>query len=171
MSELSLGQIAKVAGYSRVRIYDFAVKGRIPGEPLRKPPEGQYRFEDTPALRSWCKKLRKNKPKAQPRRQASPRSASGRAARAEWEMRAVLKSGKADKKDLENALSLLESCRRLAYVPVFKEQPCTRGVLGIMAHFLMRSYNSRCENLLQMTNIHGALLEMLEAEKARTLPS
>ena len=171
MSALSLGDIAKLAGYSRVRTYQFAVEKRIPGKPLVKPPEGQYRFEDTPDLRRWCKTLRRNKPKAG-QRNPSTRSASGRAVSAEKEMRAVLKSGKADKNDLKNALSLLQSCRRLVLTPMYEEQPCTRGVLGIMAQLLMRSYNSRCENVFQIVDAHDALLEMLlGAEKARTLPS
>ena len=64
MKVLSLGDIARLAGYSRARIHRFAVDGTIPGKPIRKPPEGQFRYEDTPELRAWCEERKRSKARA-----------------------------------------------------------------------------------------------------------
>ena len=139
MSALSLGDIAKLAGYSRVRIYHFAVGKRIPGKPLVKPPEGQYRFEDTPELRAWCKSKRKSKPKAKPRRPAI-RSLSGRIRHAFGDMESLLESGSGETSDVQNAISLIDACRLLAFASLNdKPQPCTKGALAILAHCLLGS--------------------------------
>ena len=136
---LSLGDIAKLTNYSRARIHRLAVDGRIPSEPLRRPPKGQYRFRDTPELRDWCKAKRKAKPKALPRRfRQDTRSASARVRRAIGEMESAIQSGKADPSDIENALELLGICSPLAHADLFgNPQPCTKGVLAILAQFLL----------------------------------
>jgi hypothetical protein len=64
---LSLGKIAKLAGYTPAGMHKWAIGGKIPFEPVKRPPEGQYRYEDTPELRAWCKQAHDAKHLAEPR--------------------------------------------------------------------------------------------------------
>lgn len=140
MDALSLGDIAKLAGYSRARIHQFAVEGRIPGEPLRRPPEGQFRFADTPELRAWCKAKRKTKPKAMPGRPGRKysRRVSSRDERAIYDMVTLLECGQPQASDIRNAIALLDACRPLSFASLDDNpQPCTKGTLSTLAHFLV----------------------------------
>lgn len=141
MKPLSLGDIAKLAGYSRARIHQFAVEGKIPFKAIKQPPEGQFRYEDTRGLRVWCRAKRKSKPKAQPRglRRPDTRSVSARVRRAIKEMVSVLESGRAEASDIQNAISLLNVCGPLAFAPLRdnQPQPCTKGALATLAHYLL----------------------------------
>jgi hypothetical protein len=152
METLSLGDIAKLAGYSRARIHRFAVDGRIPGDPLRRPPKGQYRFRDTPELRDWCKAKRKTKPKAMPRRsRPDNRSFSAHVRAAIGDMVKELESGTADPSDIRDAIALLDACHALVAMSAPLEgvrRPCTKGVLATVAHFLLRSQWQRFDTRL-----------------------
>jgi hypothetical protein len=169
MKALSLGEIGKLAGYSRARIHSFAIEGKIPGKPVRRPPEGQYRYENTPKLRAWCRKLRKNKPKAQPRN-PSPRSASGRTWVAVDDMLSALESGTASRRDLQNAIQLLQSAELLVFAPLSGSlQPCTKGVLTTLSDRLLGSSRFDASRFQETVNLLDNLRKQLyAAEKART---
>ena len=151
MKTLSLGGIGKIATYSRVRIYQLAVAGKIPFKPIKQPPEGQYRYEDTPKLREWCEEKRRTKPRrAQHRRypwqeKLPTYSRIGMHARGCDEavlnqMALELITGHADPSDVENAIKLLDACA-LVRTPVADEPdqsyPCIKGTLIHLAKCLL----------------------------------
>jgi hypothetical protein len=147
-----------LAGVSRARMHQIVTRDmfKVPGDhigfpfkPTRKPPEGQYRFEDTAELRAWCKEKKKSKPRATPNLVKSrPQYSTSRIKQYPWKVEGALPaaaraidSRRATRVDLTNALKLLESCGRLFLTVI--EQPCTRGVLAIASHDLLRTYSSR----------------------------
>lgn len=162
MNALSLGDIARLACYSRVRIYQLAVNERIPFKAIKRPPEGQFRFADTPELRAWCQAMRSSKPKALKRKAQRPRKFTPI-----YEAARIIKSGKATMPDLENALKLLESCRGLFLSVVVGEQPCTSGVLALASHNLLRSYSSRCSNAFGLAKCYDETRVYLEKAIAK----
>jgi hypothetical protein len=160
MKPLSLGDIARLAGCSRARIHQLASKGRLPGEPLKRPPEGQYRFADTPELRKWCEfegELRAENRAKRP----SPRSTLGRTRRAKQAMDDAAVVGGVDTDDLETAKALFISCRRLFAPRSFGEQPMTRGILAVLAHHLVRPHSSRSRSAGKLAEVQKQMFALL----------
>ena len=71
---------------------------------------------------------------------------------------------------------LMDSCFHLAVTcALHPEQPCTRGALAAMAHFLVRPYSSRLDNTWRITHTYDdmrrRLRECYAAAKVTSLPS
>ena len=123
MKALSLGQIGKLSGYSRTRTHQLAVDGRIPFHPIKQPPQGQYRYEDTPELRAWCQEKRNLKPKRKDRSPSRP-PRGGKINALIEEFIEALESGTASREDLTCAKDILDACECLI-------DRCPSHVLGV----------------------------------------
>lgn len=51
---LSVPDLAKLAGYTRAQMCNFAAAGTIPAARINRPGGKHYRYPDTPELRAWC---------------------------------------------------------------------------------------------------------------------
>jgi hypothetical protein len=192
MKPLSIGDIARLAGYTRQGIHRLAVEGRIPFKPIKQPPEGQYRFANTRELRAWCEHKRYSKPRAEPRQirlerrripTYAPRSGFAR----DFDERVFAAMGcrvfnrDADPADIQNAILLIDACAALVEAPLddHDTQPCTRGTLAVLAQHLLglplsynRSRNRRRETAQEMVCYHrdwllGAMPKSEERSAAR----
>jgi hypothetical protein len=149
MKALSLGQIGKLAGYRRTRIYQLAVSGRIPFEPIKQPPAGQYRYADTPEIREWCELKRKTKPQRRNRPTRFVRRGKLRADISAFVE--TLEAGRADRNDLVFATNLFASSQPLFEPPsCWDDLPCTRGVLAWLCFVLLRSRSSLRRDFMQL---------------------
>jgi hypothetical protein len=69
---LSLPDLAALAGYRRQRMNQLFRQGKIPFAPVNDPEMKQKRFEDTPDIRDWCKRVRASNAQKQPREKTGP---------------------------------------------------------------------------------------------------
>lgn len=132
MKLLTLGKIAELSGYSRVRIHTLASNNRIPFTPVKQPPAGQYRYKDTEELRLWCIDLKKQKPKRSARPRGSNSSIKGMAARRIGALIDLLDKRQASQTDAARALGVLRACHPLILNFGEEDHTCLIGILSTL---------------------------------------